>query len=161
MFYDPQFWVLIAFIIFILAIFKPVSKILKTNLDIKIKEIGNSIDEVEKIKKEAQKTLSEIKKRQNEVMQEILIISQKTKEKISKIEESTNQKLDVQIKKINELTKVKIDQITRDINLEIQQYVVQNSINVTLAILEKKLDKEEKLNLINQSIADLKFILKS
>ena len=42
MFSDPQFWVAIAFIIFILAIFKPVKKLLTSSLDTKIKEIKDN-----------------------------------------------------------------------------------------------------------------------
>ena len=45
MFSDPQFWVFIAFIIFIVAIAKPVRKILSINLGSKIQEIKNSIDQ--------------------------------------------------------------------------------------------------------------------
>ena len=50
MFSDPQFWVFIAFIIFIGALIKPVRKILSVNLGNKIQEIKNSINEAEKIK---------------------------------------------------------------------------------------------------------------
>ena len=39
MFSDPQFWVFVAFIIFVGAIFNPVRKMLSTGLDSKIKEI--------------------------------------------------------------------------------------------------------------------------
>ena len=57
---DPQFWVFVAFVIFITAIFKPLKKILIVNLDKKINEIKNSINKAEEIKNEAQKNLSEI-----------------------------------------------------------------------------------------------------
>ena len=76
MFSDPQFWVFIAFIIFAGVIIKPVRKILSINLDNKIQEIKNSIDQAEKIKNDAQLTLGEIKKRQNEVKGEIDSIRQ-------------------------------------------------------------------------------------
>ena len=71
MFSDPQFWVAIAFIIFILAIFNPVRKILNSSLDTKINEIKESIEEAENLKNDTQVILSEIKKRQNEVELEI------------------------------------------------------------------------------------------
>ena len=67
MFSDPQFWVFIAFIIFIGVMIKPVRKILSINLGDKIQEIKDSIDQAEKIKNEAQQTLSKIQKRQNEI----------------------------------------------------------------------------------------------
>ena len=42
MFSDPQFWVAIAFIIFVIAIFNPTRKILSLSLDKKINEIKES-----------------------------------------------------------------------------------------------------------------------
>ena len=62
MFNDPQFWVLIAFIIFIGIIFNPIRKILLASLDSKINDIKENIDQAEKLKNDTQQTLSEIKK---------------------------------------------------------------------------------------------------
>ena len=101
MFNDPQFWVFIAFIIFIGVTFNPARKMLSTSLDGKIQEIKNSIDEAEKLKKDTQLTLSEIKKRQNEVKDEISSIYQETKDRIIVIEKNASVKLKEQINKRN------------------------------------------------------------
>ena len=58
MFSDPQFWVAVSFILFIVAIFRPVKKILISSLDLQINEIKSKIKEAENLKNEAQKTLS-------------------------------------------------------------------------------------------------------
>ena len=161
MFSDPQFWVFIAFIIFIGVMIKPVRKILSINLGDKIQEIKDSIDQAEKIKNDAQLTLSEVKKRQNEVKGEIDLIAKEAKEKISMIEKSANSKLIDQINKRNALASVKIDQMTRDANTEIQKHITQIAISATVSILEKKLDDKEKQNLINQSVNELESALKN
>ena len=41
---DPQFWVAIAFVIFVIAIFNPVRKMLGSSLDAKIDEIKENIE---------------------------------------------------------------------------------------------------------------------
>ena len=161
MFSDPQFWVLIAFIIFLGVIIKPVRKILSINLGDKIQEIKDSIDQAEKIKNDAQLALSEIKKRQNEVKGEIDLIEQEAKEKITIIENNVHTKLIDQINKRNALASVKIDQMTRDANTEIQKYITQITISATVNILEKKLNDKEKQNLINQSVNELGSALKN
>ena len=161
MFSDPQFWVLIAFIIFIAAVFLPVRKILTTNLDSKIKEIKDSIDQAEKLKNEAQKTLSELKKRQNEVKQEIELINNETKDKISLIEENASNKLKQQIEKRKLGASVKIDQMKRDANNEIKNYITQTSIATVSELLEEKLSKKDQQNLINDSINELGSSLKN
>ena len=160
MFSDPQFWVFIAFVIFVAIIFKPIKKIFTSSLDNKIKTIKNNIDQVEKIKNEAQNTLSQIKKRQNDVKSEIEEIQNKAKEKLAKIEKLFSQKLSEQIKKRNKLAEIKIEQIVRDTNLQIQNYIVQNAIKTTVLLLEKKLDQNEKQKLINDSISELNIALK-
>ena len=161
MFSDPQFWVFIAFIIFIGVMIKPVRKILSKNLGDKIQEIKDSIDQAEKIKNDAQLTLSEVKKRQNEVRGEIDLIEKEAKEKITMIEKNAYTKLIDQINKRNALASVKIDQMTRDVNTEIQKHITQIAISATVNILEKKLNDKEKQNLINQSVNELGSALKN
>ena len=158
---DPQFWVFIAFIIFIGVMIKPVRKILLINLGDKIQEIKDSIDQAEKIKNDAQLALSEIIKRQNEVKGEIDLIEQEAKEKITIIEKNAHTKLIDQINKRNALASAKIDQMTRDANTEIQKHITQIAISATVNILEKKLNDKEKQNLINQSVNELGSALKN
>ena len=155
MFSDPQFWVLVAFIIFVIAIFNPVRKILLSNLDKKIDEIKNSINEAEKLKNESQITLSEIKKRQNQVKLEIDEINNRAKEKIVSIEKNTQIKLNEQIEKHHSMATAKIDKMLRDANDDIKNYIANKAILAASNILEKKLTNSEKQNLIDKSIKEL------
>ena len=161
MFVDPQFWVAVAFFIFFAAIFNPVRKILASNLDTHIQQIKVSIDEAENLKNEAKITLSEIEQRQSEVQKEIELIHKDAKNKIIKIEEITEQKLKDKIQKRQLLASAKIDQLTRDANHEIQQHITSTAIEATITLLQKKLDINEKENLINVSINELNSILKN
>ena len=161
MFTDPQFWVAVAFFIFVAAIFNPIRKILTSNLDTQIKQIKVGIDEAENLKNEAKITLSEIEQRQSEVQKEIELIHKDAKNKIIKIEEITEQKLKDQIQKKQVLASAKIDQLTRDANHEIQQNITSTAIEATVNLLQKKLDLNEKKNLINVSINELNSVLKN
>ena len=161
MFTDPQFWVAVAFFIFVVAIFNPVRKMLTSNLDTQIKQIKIRIDEAENLKNETQITLSEIKQRQSEVQNEIELIHKDAKNKIIMIEETTEQKLNNQIQKKQVLASAKIDQLTRDANHEIQQNITSTAIEATVNLLQKKLDLNEKKNLINISINELNSVLKT
>ena len=138
---DPQFWVFVAFIIFIAAVFNPIKKILVKSLDTKIGVIKNSIDEAEQLKNEAQVTLSEIKKRQNEVSKEIDLINSEAKEKIGIIEKIAHEKLQEQIEKRNSINTLKIEQMTRDANAQIQNYITTTAMTATIQILKNKLNR--------------------
>ena len=158
---SEQFWVLIAFIIFVAAVFRPVRKMLATNLDGKIQEIKDTINEAEKLKNEAQLTLSEIKKRQNEVIKEIEQINQQTEQRISIIKNDLEIKLKDQLDKRNKLNSMKIEQVSREAKNEVRQYILQTSLAVVTDILEKKLDEKNKQNLIDNSINDIERVLKN
>ena len=161
MFSDPQFWVAIAFFLFILAIFNPVRKILLKSLDQKILEIKNKIDEAEKLKNDAKVTLSQIEHRQNKVQNEIKLIHEEANSRLKNIEETFEQKLKDQIEKKKELTLEKINQLTRDANMEIQNQISSSAIQTTYNLLEKKLDDNEKQNLIDSSLDEINSSLKN
>jgi len=161
MFSDPQFWVAIAFIIFIIAIFNPVRKILNSSLDNKINEIKESIKEAEDLKKDTESILNEIVKRQNAVELEIKEIHSNSKDRIKILESQAQIKLSEQISKRELSAKAKIEQIVRDTNLLIQKHISETAINATVTILEKKLNSDEKQNLINESIKELESVLKN
>ena len=158
---DPQFWVAVAFIIFIIAIFNPVRKMLTSSLDAKIIEIKNNINEAENLKSETLNILSDIKKRQNEVELGIQEIHKNAKEKIKILEKKAKEKLDDQTIKREAINNLKIDQMIRDAKLMIQENISNTAIDAVLSILEKKLNNEERQNLINSSLKDLNSVLKS
>tara|TARA_Y100001970_G_scaffold126701_1_gene156664 strand:+ start:619 stop:1104 length:486 start_codon:yes stop_codon:yes gene_type:complete len=161
MFSDPQFWVAVAFVAFIAAIFNPVRKILTTSLDAQIKNIRNKIEEAENLKNETQITLSEIKQRQNDIKSEIKTIHEEAENKVKQIEQSSEAKLKDQITKRQVLAKTKINQLARDANNLIQSQITSIAIEATISIIKDKLNTEEQQKLINTSIQELNSTLKN
>ena len=161
MFSDPQFWVAVAFVAFIAAIFNPVRKILTNSLDAQIKDIRNKIDEAENLKNETQTTLSEIKKRQNDVQIEIQDIHKDAEKKVKQLEVNAEAKLKDQVAKRQILAEAKIDQLTRDANNLIQSHISSTAIAATISILQQKLDNQEQQKLIDKSIKELGSALKN
>ena len=161
MFSDPQFWVAVAFVAFIAAIFNPVRKILTSNLDAQINDIRNKIDEAENLKNETQTTLSEIKKRQNDVQIEIQDIHKDAEKKVKQLEVNAEAKLKDQVAKRQILAEAKIDQLTRDANNLIQSHISSTAIAATISILQQKLDNQEQQKLIDKSIKELGSALKN
>ena len=161
MFSDPQFWVAVAFVAFIAAIFNPVRKILTSSLDAQIKDIRNKIDEAENLKNETQTTLSEIKKRQNDVQIEIQDIHKDAEKKVKQLEVNAEAKLKDQVAKRQILAEAKIDQLTRDANNLIQSHISSTAIAATISILQQKLDNQEQQKLIDKSIKELGSALKN
>ena len=161
MFSDPQFWVAVSFVIFIIAIFNPVKKILTSNLDLQIDEIKSKISNAENLKNEAEKTLKELKLREVQVEEEIELLKKNADEKIMQLKEISLKKLDEQINKRKILAENKIEQILRDTNESMKNYISNVAIYTTMDILKNKLTKENKSVLIDKSIKELNNILKN
>ena len=160
MFSDPQFWVAVSFFLFILAIFNPVRKILKSSLDSQISEIKKNIEETENLKNEAHKTLTELETRKNEVQKEIKELKISTENKISELKESYSKKLTDQIEKRKVLAESKIEQFVRETNISIKNFISNSAIEATTRILNNNLSSEKKSDLINESIKELNTVLK-
>ena len=161
MFSDPQFWVAISFLLFILVIFNPVRKILITSLDSQINDIKNKIEEAENIKNEASRTLKEIKIRENEVQSEIKKLKSESEKKITELKELSSKKLLDQIDKRKLLADIKIEQVLRDTNFSIKNYISDTAIKSSLYILNNNLSDEKKSEILNNSITELKNVLKN
>ena len=101
------------------------------------------------------------KKRQNDVQIEIENIHKDAKEKIQILESQAEEKLKEKIDKRNLLATAKIEQMTRDASAAIQQHISRTAIEAAVTILKKKLDQNEKQNLINRSINELNSVLKN
>ncbi len=161
MFSDPQFWVAVSFFLFIAAIFNPVRKVLKSNLDGQIEEIKNTIQEAENVKNDAQKTLSELLKRESEVENEINVLKTNSEKKIVELKNLSSKKLDEQIERRKVLADNKIKQISRDANISIKNYIANAAIDTTIHVLKNKLSTQKKSQLINESINELNSVLKN
>ena len=161
MFSDPQFWVAVSFILFIAAIFNPVRKILTSSLDAQIKDIKNKIDEVENLKKEAQKALDELKERETKVEKEIQQLNLESEKRISELKDISTSKLTDQIEKRKILAENKIEQLVRDTNNSIKNYISSVAIEATINILRKNLSHDKKSSLIKESIIEFNSVLKN
>ena len=161
MFSDPQFWVAVSFILFIVAIFNPVRKILTSSLDAQIKDIKNKIDEVESLQNEAQKALDEIKDREAKVEKEIQNLKSESEKRIADLKDISSTKLTDQIEKRKILANNKIEQLVRDTNNSLKNYITSVAIETTRNVLLQNLSKEKKSALIDESITEFNSVLKN
>ena len=161
MYSDPQFWVAVSFILFIVAIFNPVRKILTSSLDAQIRDIKNKIDEVENLKNEAQKALDELKDRETKVEKEIENLKLESEKRISDLKDISTSKLMDQIEKRKLLAENKIEQLVRDTNNSIKIYISSVAIEATRNILLQNLSNDKKSALIEESITEFNSVLKN
>ena len=85
---SAEFWVLVAFLIFVGALFKKVSAMLTAGLDARAARIKAQLDEAEKLREDAQSLLAEYQRKQHAAAEEAKsIVAQAEAEAKKKAEE--------------------------------------------------------------------------
>ena len=78
--HDPTFWVAVAFVIFVVAVFKPIRAAMLGGLDAKIAEIRQEVEEAEKLREEAQSLLANYQRQQRQALQDAEAIVARARE---------------------------------------------------------------------------------
>tara|TARA_Y100000590_G_scaffold96852_1_gene110084 strand:+ start:2839 stop:3321 length:483 start_codon:yes stop_codon:yes gene_type:complete len=149
---DAKFWTAVAFVIFIVLIFKPVKSILIKSLDQKIKIIKNNINNAENIENDAKKLLSDVKINEKNLNEKIDEFNKSTKTKIENLEKEMSSKLEQQINRKKELNELKIKQLEQEASEEIKNKTSYLAIKIVKNYLENKLDEKSKDKIFQDSL---------
>ena len=128
---DSSFWVAISFIIFLILVFRPLSRQLSNGLDKKINDLKRKLDESKNLKTEAEKIYKEQVEKQKENESLIKRIGDETKREIKKIEKQVSREIE-----LNMMRKIKnFDQIStqmqNDLKDELKAQIMQNVLDYT------------------------------
>ncbi|PPR45082.1 MAG: ATP synthase subunit b [Alphaproteobacteria bacterium MarineAlpha5_Bin11] len=158
---DAKFWTAVAFVIFIILVFKPIKSILTKSLDDKIGLIKKNIGDAEKIKEDALSLLAETKKRQRNMKDEIFEINRDKISKIENIKKEMNDKLENQLKRRNEVAELKIKQLELEMMSEIKNRTIDLTVFATKKIIKSKLGSRDREQLMDKALKESSVLLKN
>lgn len=157
LFQDPKFWLLISFITFIILMIKPFKSMMIGGLDSKIAEIKENINKSLESFTEAEAKLKDAEKQTEDLsnkIDEIIVNAKKQSESISKniIDKTT---LTIQSKEKNSIDRIKQIELSA-----VQSIKNQASIELNKLIFNyfSKISDDNKVRMINKSVAELKSI---
>ena len=152
---DPQIWVALSFLLFFMIFGSLIWKKFSNFLDNKINDISEEILVASNLHQEAKNLLSEEKKRLQGLDNEINIIIEEGKLKAQNLYNESKEKINKEIMKLEKSAKEKIKYIESEAVIEIQNKISKHSIKLTEKFLEETLNKEDHLEMINNSITEL------
>ena len=156
MFQDPTFWVLVAFIAFILTlVYMKVPGMVSKSLDARSAKIRADLDEAEALLKESQDLLASYQRNQQEAENEAEIIRLKARKEADRIIENGRIRLDESLKRREELTLERINQAEATAIEEIRYRIVGIAMNATRNLLSDKLSDARSQSLLNSAIKEL------
>jgi len=156
MFKDPNFWVLVAFIAFILLlVYMKVPGMVSKTLDARAAKIRADLDEAEALLKQSQDLLATYQRNQQEAESEAETIRVEAKKEADRIIENGRLRLNESLKKREELTLERISQAEATAIEEIRFRIVGIAMNATHYLLSKKLSDARSQSLLNSAIKEL------
>ena len=155
MFQDPTFWVLIAFVIFIALIAKPLGRGAGAALDKRADKIKADLDEAERVRVEAQELLASYQKKQREAARDAEDIIAAAKEEADRIAKHGAERLEEILARREKQALDRIGQAEENAREQVRIFAVEVAIEATRAVLETQVAGAKGDSLIDKAIADL------
>lgn len=152
---DPTFWTLVAFVIFIIAIFRPVKKAILSGLDGRIEQVRSEVEEAQKLREEAQALLASYQRKQRKAAEEAEAIAKGAREIADRHRAEAKKDMQAMLARQEALAVEKIAQAEAAAVLEVRELAVDLAIAATEKILKDKIAGDLSNTLVDNAIQEL------
>ena len=152
---DPTFWVAVAFVVFVVLVFKPIKAALIGGLDAKIAEIRQEVEEAEKLREEAQSMLANYQRQQRQAIQDAEAIVARAKEEAERHRAEADEAMKDLVRRQEEQAREKIAQAEATAIQEVRLMSVELAMAAAEKLLADRLAGDEGSRLIDNSIEDI------
>ena len=154
-FHDPELAVAIAFVIAVVLVAKKVWRTLAGMLDERAAKIKADLDEAQKLKDEAQKTLGQFQRKQRDALQEAEAIVAHAREEAARLTERAKRELEAAIDRRQHLAAERIALAEAKALAEVRNVAVDVAIGAARQVIVEKLGDTQGQALVDQAIAEL------
>ena len=150
--YSAEFWVLIAFLILVAALFKKVSAALTGGLDARAARIKSHLDEAEKLREDAQSLLAEYQRKQHAAAEEAEGIVAQAKVESKRIHEQAEADLEQALKRREQQALERIAQAEAEALTAVRNQAVDLALAASRRLLADNLDEARAARLVDEAI---------
>lgn len=150
-----EFWVLVAFVLFVGFMVWKARKALVGGLDTRAARIKAEIDEAQRLREEAQALLAEYQKKQREALGEAQAMVKQAEEESTRLRAKAETELAAALKRREQQALDRIGQAEAQALSEVRNLAADLAVAATQKILIAKLDPAKAEGLVSEAIADL------
>jgi F-type H+-transporting ATPase subunit b len=162
MLFEAEFWVAVAFVIFVAILWKAGAlRQITEALDQRGKRIQAELDEAKRLRGEAAQVLSDYRARRGEAEREAQEIIAAAKEEAQRTADEAHQRMEDFVKRRTATAEAKIAQAEAQATAEVRAAAADAAIQVSEAILRERMAGEAAQDLISKSLADVRRKLNS
>jgi F-type H+-transporting ATPase subunit b len=155
LFHDPELAVAIAFVVAVALIAKRLWVAITAMLDTRAAKIKAELDEAQKLRDEAQKTLGQFQRKQRDALQEAEAIVAHAREESQRYAERAQRELDAAIERRERLAAERIALAEAKAIAEVRNTAVDIAISAARRVIAERLGDAQRNSLVDQAIAEL------
>jgi F-type H+-transporting ATPase subunit b len=155
LFSNPEFWVLIAVVIFLVAVWKPARRTVLGMLDARALRIREELDGAAKLRDEAQQALAAYQRRQKEAAAEAELIVSHANEEAERIAAQSLLDLEEALRRRQLLAQERIAHEEAKALAEIRAIAIDVAISAARQVIAASLDERRGAALIDHAISEL------
>lgn len=152
---DASFWSAVAFVIFVIAVFKPIKGALTSGLDGKIDAIRSEVDEAKRLREEAQNILASYQRQQRDAAAEVEKLLERAKAEAETHRKAGEKALAETLRRQELQAAEKIAQAEAAAVRKVRELAVDIAVAATAKVLSDKLQGSEGDALIDTAISNL------
>jgi len=154
-FEHAETWVAVSFIFFIIAIFKPVKKMLLTKLDGRSETVRDELSEAQRLREDAQHTLAEYQRKQRDALKEAEDIIAEAQNEAIRIKKAAELRSDELLQRREQQALDMIASAEAQALTDVRGLASDIAIQATQQILKEVADTNEGISIIDKAIEDL------
>ena len=154
-FASAEFWVLVAFVIRVGAIAKPVFRIITTALDDRAEGIKRQIEDATRLREEAQELLASYERKQRDAVKEAEQIVEHARRDAERVGRKAAEDLDRALKRREQLAMDRIAQAEAAAVEEVRNTAVDVAVEATRRLLTDTVTGKKADALIDRAVKDL------
>jgi F-type H+-transporting ATPase subunit b len=155
MLHDPQLWILVSFLLFVIVCGRRFYRILALQLDDRSLTIARQIKEVAQLHEEAQRILSNEKTKFHKTRESLVGLEKQTQEEAKKILEDTQKKILLLTKTQTQELEKRLETLRQKMHQEIQKSLLQKACALVRDSISKKLTKTQQDHFLKEQMKSL------
>jgi F-type H+-transporting ATPase subunit b len=152
---DPRFWILVSFVIFIVAGVKLGKGAVFAMLDKRIDAIRKEIETADALRREAQDLLREYTAKQAEAAQEAAAILESARRHAEHIQQQAEENMKETVRRREEQLAERLRRMEESAIQDIRAYAAELAVKATAELIAAHMDEKTNTRLVNDSISTL------
>lgn len=162
MFYEPEIWVAVSFLIFVgIALYAGAGRMLTGGLDDRAKRIRNELDEARRLRDEAASVLADYKRRRAEAEKEAEAIVASAREDAERTAAEAHTRMTDFVARRTAAAEAKIAQAEVQAAAQVRAAAADAAVRVSETILRERMTGDAAQDLVRRSLGDVRTRLRA